>query len=255
VNLSLPDFEVIAVEDKNVYPKEAIASISLDQKQILQSGASKIGVLLDRLNTKVEGHAAETNDLKTYLGDMATTAKAELEKSRVQYRQTLPNGKAEPIFFEDFNRQFAAFIIDVRSPRSSNLREQRAHLQFVQLSSSETVTVFPTPLDGSLGPYVSTLAHLLINLKDGFNMIAETGSETFTISLRSTPPGAAIAYKRIGEGYQDYSSPTDVDQATFPYAMWTFKFTLNHCDVVKHPNPYIEKSPNLTVSMQECQKR
>lgn len=258
LKISVPDFEVIPAEDKNVYPTTATASISLDQKQVLQNGAMKVDTLLEQLDTKVEGNAAETKNLKTYLSRMATTAKGELEDVRGQYRQTLPTGKAEPIFFEDFDRQFTAFIVDVRAPKSANLQEQNlnsAHLLHIQLSSNQTVIVHPTPLDGSLGPYVSNLAQLLVNLRDAFNMIAGTGSDTFTISLRSTPPGAAISYRRIGEDYQDYSSPTDVDQATFPYAMWTFRFSMNHCEVIKKPNPYIERSPNLTVSMLGCEKR
>lgn len=255
---SVPDFEVIPAEDKNVYPTSATASISLDQKQVLQNGAMKVDALLDQLNARVEGNSAETKDLKAYLSNMAGTAKGELEHIRAQYRQTLPSGKKEPIFFEDFDRQLTAFIAGVGAPKTVNLQQhnpQTAHFMLVQLSSSKTVIVHPMPLDGSLGPFASNLVQLLVNLRDAFNMIAGTGSDTFTISLRSTPPGASISYKRIGEDYQDYSSPTDVDQATFPYAMWTFRFTIDHCDVIKKPNPYIERSPNLTVSMLDCVKR
>ncbi len=258
LNVAIPDFEVVPLEDKNVYPKTAVASISLDQKQVLQNGAIKIDTLLDQLNTRVEGNSAETADLKAYLYNVASTGKAELEHTRAQYRQTLPSGKAEPIFFEDFDRQFTSFIEGVGAPKTASLQEQNpqsAHFMLAQLSSTETIIVHPTPLDGSLGPFVSNLAQLLANLRDAYHMIIRTGSDTFTISLRSTPPGAAISYRRIGEAYQDYSSPTDVDQATFPYAMWTFRFTINHCDVIKRPNPYIEQSPNLTVSMLDCVKR
>jgi hypothetical protein len=55
-----------------------------------------------------------------------------------------------------------------------------------------------------------------------FLRIAESGSTNFYLSLKSTPPGTAVSYMRIGEAYQDYSSPTDVDQANFPHALWTF---------------------------------
>lgn len=258
LNVAVPDFEVVPVEDRNIYPKTAVASISLDQKQILQNGAIKIDALLDQLNTRVEGSSAETADLKAYLYRVASTGKDELERTRAQYRKTLPRGKTEPIFFEDFDLQFTSYMDGVGAPKTVSLREQNpqsAHFMLAQLSTSETVIVHPTPLDGSLGPFVSNLAQLFVNLTDAYHMIIRTGSDTFTISLRSTPPGAAISYKRIGEAYQDYSTPTDVDQATFPYAMWTFRFTLNHCEVIKKPNPYIEQSPNLIVSMADCVKK
>lgn len=258
LQVPIPDFEVLPVEDKNVYPTTAAVSISLDQKQALQNGAIKIDALLDRLNARVEGNAAETKDLKEYLSTTASTAQGELEHIRVQYRKTLPSGKSEPIFFEDFDRQLTAFIVGVSAPKTVDFGEQKSqavHFMPVQLSSRETVTVHPTPLDGSLGPFASVLVHLLVNLRDAFNTVAQRGTDEFTISLRSVPPGAVVSYKRLGEKYQDYSSPTNVDQATFPYAMWTFRFTINHCDVFKKPNPYVEQSPNLTVLMRDCVKR
>jgi hypothetical protein len=88
-----------------------------------------------------------------------------------------------------------------------------------------------------------------------FNKVASTGSDTFTISLKSSPAGATITYSRVGEKPLEYSSPTDVEQATFPYAMWTFNFTMGLCSVAKKPNPYIEKSPNLNVQMTNCSKK
>jgi hypothetical protein len=84
------------------------------------------------------------------------------------------------------------------------------------------VTIRPPELGGSLGPLVSKVAELMGDHVAAFLRIAESGSTNFYLSLKSTPPGAAVSYMRIGEAYQDYSSPTDVDQANFPYALWTF---------------------------------
>ena len=131
----------------------------------------------------------------------------------------------------------------------------KGHLQLVQLSKNETVTVSPNNLGSSLGPFVSKLAKLMGDHVAAFLLIGQSGAATFTISLRSTPSGASISYKRIGEDYQDYSKTTDIDQATFPYALWTFRFTLGKCVVVKAPDPYIEKSPNLNASMLNCIKK
>jgi hypothetical protein len=256
--IQVPDIEVVPVPDTNVYPTTAVATISLDQKQILHNGAEKIGFILDQLNTKVDERSAETRVFRTYLSGVAGTARAELQKIRTQYEGALDKGKPEPIFFEDFDRQFQAFIIEANAPPiGSNVfdQPQSAHLERVQLSDGQSVIVRPTPFDGALGPYLTMLVNLLVNLRDGLRMIADAGSDTFTISLKSTPPGAAISYRRVGEKYQDYSSATDVEQASFPYAMWTFRFTIGHCEVVRFPNPYIEKSPNLNVSMLNCSKR
>lgn len=256
--IQVPDIEVVPVADTNLYPSTAVATVSLDQKQILNNGAEKIEYILDQLNTKVDETSAETRAFRTYLSGVASTARGELHKIRAQYQESLANGKSEPIFFEDFDRQFQAFIIETNAPNigsSETMGLNSVHLERVQLSENQSVTVRPTPLDGSLGPYLSQLVSLLINLRDALHMIAETGSDTFTISLKSTPPGATISYKRVGEKYQDYSSPTDVAQASFPYAMWTFRFAIGHCEVIKVPNPYIEKSPNLNASMQNCSKK
>lgn len=258
IKVAVPDFEVLPVQGTNVYPKTAVASISLDQKQILENGAANIEVLLDQLNTTVDRNSAETPALKAYLTKVAQEGQRQLEKSRAEYTQALPDGSSEPIVFEDFARRYAAVIVDIRAPSDARAEVRfanRPHLVMVQLSTKETVTVRPTPLTGSLGPLVSQLAELLGDHMAAFLQIEKSGSTTFTISLRSSPPGATISYKRIGEGYQDYSALTDVPQATFPYALWTFRFRLGNCEVVKTPNPFIEKSPNLNAQMQNCQKK
>ena len=187
----------------------------------------------------------------------SVTGREDLGRVRAKYQESVSKGKTEPIFFEDFDRQFQAFIIEARAPTDAGDEVSRlsaAHFERIQFSNNETVTVRPTPLGGSLGPYLSTLVELLTNLRDAYRMIADTGSDTFSISMKSTPQGATISYKRVGEEYQEYSSTTDVGQATFPYALWTFRFTIGHCEIVKHPNPYIEKSPNLNVQMRNCRK-
>lgn len=258
IKVAVPDFEVLPVQDTNVYPKTAVASISLDQKQILENGAANIEVLLDQLNTTVDRNSAETPTLKAYLTKVAKEGQRQLEKSRTEYVQTLPAGSSEPIVFGDFANRYSAIIVEIRAPSDARAEVRlanRPHLVMVQLSTKETVTVRPTPLTGALGPLVSQLAELLGDHMAAFLQIGKSGSTTFTISLRSSPPGATISYKRIGEGYQDYSALTDVPQATFPYALWTFRFRLGNCEVVKTPNPFIEKSPNLNAQMQNCQKK
>ena len=258
VKVKVPDIDVMPVQDTNVYPTTAAGTISLDQQQILQSGAAKIEVLLDQLNTRVDHSAAETSDLKVYLSKLAKTSQGELEKSRSAFRATLPKDAPEPIFFEDFDRQYAALIVEINAPQNTGIEMHPTgvpRLQMIQLSTNQTVTVRPPQFGGSLGPLVSKLAELMGDHVAAFLRVADSKSTSFTISLRSTPPGASISYKRIGESYQDYSTPTDVDQATFPYALWTFRFTMGHCEVVKHPNPYIEKSPNLNAVMQNCPKK
>jgi len=256
--IQVADIEVVPVQDTTVYPSSAVATISLDQKQILQNGAEKIEALLDQLNTRVDGHAAETKDLKTYLSKMAMAAENELQKTRNKYQLSTPKEKVEPIFFVDFDRHFKAYIVEVNAPPTANVEPTfrgAARVMRVQLPRNESVIVRPTPLDGSIGPYVATLTNLLASLRDGLNRISESQSDSFTISLKSTPPGATVSYKRVGEQYQDYSSPTDIDQAVFPYAFWTFRFKLGRCEVVKNPNPYIEKSPNLNPQMLNCQTK
>ena len=254
----VPEFEVVPIQDTNIYPKNAVATISLSQRQTLQSGAGKIDRLLDRLNTRVAHDSAESSDLKTFLSETAQTAQRELRKSLGDYLQASQPGSPAPIFFEDFDRQYTAFLIEVRTPQTSRWRRDslgQAHLELAQLSTNQTVTVRPPELSSSLGPLVSKLALLMGNHLAAFLSIAESGSTTFTISLKSSPPGASVSYKRIGENYQDYSKPTDVNEATFPYALWSFRFTLGHCEIVKNPNPYIEKSPNLNPSMKNCELR
>lgn len=256
IPLKVADIEIVSVPDTNVYPGSGVATISLSQKQILVNAAEKMTFILDQLSTRADLHAAETKDFRRYLVSVANTARDELAKTRAQYRDTLSKGQTEPIFLEDFDRRLQAFTMATTPTASIRRPDSRsAHLVLAQLSTSESVTVRPSPVDGSLGPYLSNLVSILTNLRDAYNVMADSRSDTFTISLRSSPSGATISYMRIGEPYQEYTKTTNVDEATFEYSMWTFKFTLGHCIVVKHPNPYIEKSPNLNVDMQNCSSR
>jgi hypothetical protein len=254
----VPDIEVLAVPDTNTYPQAATASILLNQKQILTNGAAKVEALLDLLNTKVDNNSAETPTLRVYLRDVAREGKAQLEKTRAAYVKTLPEGSPEPIVFKDFDLRYTDLITEIRAPKDAALLmkdSESPRLVNVQLSTKDTVTVHPQAIDPSVGPLVTKLAVLLGDHIAAFLKIADTGSTSFTISLKSSPPGATVSYKRIGEKYQDYTSVTDIPNATFPYALWTFRFVLGECVVVKTPNPYIEKAPNLNPAMQSCVKK
>lgn len=256
--LTVPDVEVVPVQDTNTYPSDGVATLDLTQRQVLESGAAKVEVLLDQLNTKVDSHSAETPELRDYLAAVAQDAQNALEKSRSDYSKAVPKGSSEPIFFEDFRRLYADFLIDDKAPQAASIPLQygnEAHFELAQLQENETVTVRPDSLSNSLGPLVTKLAAILGNHVAAFLKIGESGATEFTISLRSSPPGASVSYKRIGEDYQDYSKVTDIEKATFPYALWTFRFSLGKCEVVKTPNPYIEKSPNLDPAMQNCLKK
>lgn len=256
--ITVSEFEVVPVQDNNVYPTAAVATISLNQRQVLENSAETIEVLLDRLNTKVDGSSAETPDLKVFLADTANSALRDLETSRQHFNQTSKTGDPSPIFFEDFARQYSTFLVEVRAPKSVAFvmpPDKGPHFSLIQLSTRDAVTVHPGEGSGSLGPLVSKLATLLGNHMAAFLYIAKSGSTTFTMSLKSSPPGASISYKRIGEDYQDYSGATNVDHAEFPYALWTFRFSLGKCEVVKNPNPYIERPLNLNVSMLNCGKK
>jgi hypothetical protein len=256
IPLKVKDVEIVSVPDTNVYPSSGVATISLSQQQILHNASAKVISILDQLSTRTDQHAAETKDFRLYLVSVANTARDQLHKTRVQYLVSLPKEQKEPIFFEDFDRRLQAFTMATTPTASYRQYDSGpAHLVFAQASRSESVIVRPSPVDGSLGPYLSNLVSILTELRDAYNVIADSGSDTFTISLRSSPPGATISYMRIGEPYQEYSKLTNVDQASFEYSMWSFKFTLGNCIVVKHPNPYVEKSPNLNADMTNCLKK
>lgn len=260
--LRIPDVEIVSIPDTNVYPSSGVATISLSQKQILLNASANVTLILDQLSTRVDQRAAETHDFRLYLVSVANTARDQNKKTRTQYHASIAQGETEPIFFEDFDRQLQAYTM-ATTPAANNSGSNSASpnnstspkLILAQASRTDSVMVRPSPVDGSLGPYLSTLVNIITNMRDAYNTIAESGKDTFTISLKTSPAGATISYFRIGEPYQEYSQLTNVDQATFKYSMWTFKFTLGNCSVVRHPNPYVEKSPNLSVDMLNCSHR
>jgi hypothetical protein len=255
---SVPEIEILPVQDKNVYPQSAVATVQMNQRQVLQDGAAKVQILLDEMSTRVDDQSAETPELRAYLASVASRAQSELEKSRIRYRSALPAGSKEPILFEDFERRYQAFLVENGDFHEGPVRQSKllgGHVELAQLQTNQTVIVTPPKLGSSVGPLVSKLAEILEDHVAAFLAIGESGSESFTISLRSSPSGASIEYKRIGEGYTLYSRPTDVEQVPLPYARWTFRFSIGTCQVVRTPDPFIEKNPRLLVNMQNCVKK
>lgn len=86
--------------------------------------------------------------------------------------------------------------------------------------------------------------------------VKDTGRATFNARISSYPSGARIYYKQaINDQYLDYSSPTNVANATFDLAHWDFKFTKEGCtdEQLRHIDPYQENDPaDISVEFLHC---
>jgi hypothetical protein len=57
-----------------------------------------------------------------------------------------------------------------------------------------------------------------------YQIVADTQSLTFDLSVNSNPAGAAVCYHRRGDPCHPNSDPTDTVIKSLPYAIWLVQF-------------------------------
>jgi hypothetical protein len=241
-----------------VLPSKAVVTLEFDHKQFIRMQAEPLVTLRDDLIGRLNKDAASTPLLTTDLIAALKQADSLLPAVKAKYvslYKTKPVTVLEPVFFEDFHRNYQAAIIELSVlTATSEPIDGRPHVTTVQQVKRRPTVPGDNWNNHTLAGTYPLAAMAVIELISkniaAYLLIAESGLDTFSIRLASIPSGASISYKRIGEAYTPLTKSTDVPSATFPYAMWTFKFEKDGCKMVERtPNPYIEERPDLTVEL------
>jgi hypothetical protein len=252
---------VDAIPSSVAVPTGAVVQIDLTQQQYLRQQAEPIRALRDNLIGYLDKHASETDAVKQELISTLRSADALLPEVRRKYVALYLKPPAlSPVMFDDFHVRYMAALVELGAPPAPGTSQTAsgrpalivARTIYVQLKTRPTS---PPPLDDGWkkGPLSGTYPLLAVAALDlmesnirAYLLVASRGSDTFTIRLASIPSGAAVSYKRVGEDYTYLSRQTNIDSATFPYAIWTFRFEKGGCKTeTRTPNPYIEDSPDL----------
>jgi hypothetical protein len=104
-------------------------------------------------------------------------------------------------------------------------------------------------------PSALAVAYAIRDNRKAYEHVRDTGRIDFKARLISIPSGAHVFYKKlIDTEYLDYSSQTDVMDASFELATWLFKFHIDGCeDLVDRISPYNDVEPvKIEVKFTKC---
>ncbi len=240
-----------------VGPKEAKVSLNLTQKQYLQTQSDELQHLREKVVARLSRDATRTPSTDSFLIQAIEEADRLLLQAKVGYVSLFSGSQNRiPPFFEDFDRNYRALIIDLRAESQRQSKRMLSDNGKLVLSALSAHTILYTQgsnqssLSGSLPPNASTTIDWLTRNIRAYLKVAEDGSDEFSISFSSTPSGASISYMRTGEPYKDMADRTDINDLKFPLAMWTFKFSKPGCEPgFVRPDPYMEDAKSYEVRL------
>ena len=258
--LQVPSTSFDVVPQAELVSPSAIAvALVPSQKQFLATEESKLNHILSDLLTELGQNASDTMPVRSLVATTLQTADKQLLGAQSNYTALAGNNLTKnAIFFEDLHRQYGAAVIELRAPASASTPPlvvptpvSFAQQDTARIRNKEDVSVYA----GSYPLRIAAALQVIARNLGAYKRILETGSDSFTFSLHSTPTGATIAYRRTGEDFRDYSAQTNVDARELPLALWTFRVSKQHCrPELRYPDPYLELSPSLEVHL-ACQGR
>ena len=238
----------------------ATIKLQLTDQQLLRTNAQSLQGVLDTLTTGSNDKTANTQQLRLNLTNAVKQADQLLLDTRTNIEMGMNKPKAGSIMFEDFDRYYKAALTEIGTPGS--LASERGSSGYTMVSfqkrphTTENVTVNdkPTKAAHSFGLTATAVVDLIAENIAAFKKYADTGDDSFHFGLVSEPVGASVSYVRIGEEEQTFTQPTNVENATLPFAKWTFLFKREGCETVAvKPNLYYEDHASVTAHM-SCKK-
>jgi hypothetical protein len=253
------------IADPNTYPSRAEAVLTLTQKQFLETKAVELKDLSGQIDTRVEANGIDSADLRAFLGAIVHRAQTDLRATEQQYRsQILKPGDPLPTFFADFQRQYDALLIELKSPIPGTRADEYAPARLVYARQELkqrplTNTSRPGHNESGTSPTIARATKQSIDDNAAaYRVVSSTGRVVFHARFSSLPTGATIYYRQaIEPDFQVWSSPTEVKDAELSLATFVFKFHKDGCDdePVVTVDPYADTNPYVSVEFRRCPKK
>ena len=243
---------------RETLPGQPSASVELSEAQYFRSRAFPLRETREQLLSFLDQHsnANETRSVDEFLINILGAAQKDLHGTlrELEVRYKPKNGP--PTLFEDLDRRYSALILDITDHRNHLAVGTYNRARLVQVNAQQSSGVLPktqeniTVLAGTLPPDASESLNVLDWNIAVYERIADTGMQTFSLSLVSSPPDAVVEAKRIGEEYLALGSKTTISKVTFDFAVWTFRFTKAGCQpFVQRYDPVRDTSPAISVDL------
>jgi hypothetical protein len=258
--------EVKGAPDPNQFATHADIVLSVTQKQFLETKITEISGIESQLTTALEKDSAPTNLLRDQLLKSLDSAEKALAATERQYGTIMKTGEKPPPLFADFRLQYGELLVELNAlqpeyPKLTELRSQHSpSLVYVQLKgrANGQQTEKPPNFSGTLSAIATAVWRTIRDNASAYKYIRNTGRITFDAALTSFPSGARIRYKKVADlVYEDYSSLTPVENASFELATWIFKFHKDGCadEPSLRIDPYEDTAPDISVEFTNCKVR
>lgn len=251
--IKVPHIEITVIPSpETVTPAAAALALSPTQEQFLNTRVKDLQSLLDELSATLAKNGSDEVAVRARAASLLETARKQLLKTAEDYKGIAGTELSHnPVFFDDFDRQYRAAIIDLNA-----LGISAAPPKSFGVQSRFTLTAYQAgtrhdnkSLVGSLAADLSVALSVVKNNVAAYSKIADSGSDRFKMTIRTIPSGATISYRRIGFDYADLSKQTDLVDEEFDFALWTFRIHKGNCEVFRNPNPYLESNLDFSVNL------
>ena len=252
--LQVKPVQITVTPSDVVTPTSTVVALTPSQEQFLNTRAKKLESILDELSSDLERNGNDELNVRLQAAALLKEAQKQLAESGKGYKMVAGHNLREnPIFFDDFDRHYSAAILDLTSGHISRSSTLDTHLmpqpKYHSVAFQSHSKQGSKSLTGSLASVLDVSVSLVKDNVAAYQKIVQTGSDRFKMTIRSTPPGATISYKRVGFDYSDLSKTTDLIDEEFDFALWTFRIQKGTCAVYRHPNPYLESNLDFEIPL------
>jgi hypothetical protein len=238
-------------------PGSISGEVVLPERQFFRSRAAQVRDQRDLLVAFLDQHAGESANLDLRLLDALKLARQSLKTTQQDFIERYRSNHNGPEFFEDLDRRYQALIVDISAHKNvlAAVSESAPRMIRVQALKPRPNNTSPKSeglprLSGTLPPDAYESLDLIDWNIDVYEKIADSGQETFSVALVTLPSDATVEVKRIGEDYVMLGSRTVIPKVTFPFAIWTFRFTKKNCKPhIQRYDPMRDTSPSISVDL------
>lgn len=240
------------------------AQLTPDLQASFFDASSRAQDILDDLTKHFSAGAKDTKAGRAYLQSQIHGARniIALTRKRVAVAPNGLPGSKSPELFEDFDRRLEMVEKELAVHHETAWRDDDRPRLFVLASeeqdqrpqSSESILVDAgrAPAANDLQKSLGNLVIILIDMAEGFSEISQDGSTDFVWSLTTTPPGAQLWYRRLGEEEIQWTGLSDFKDQHLVKARWTFRVSWGGCSKETEVNPWLQSSINMEESKKGC---
>ena len=248
------------------FPDVAGTALVLSDRQSLRDGATRAQDLLDSIARELPPHPPNTAAYRAYLEQRSEMARTIVDLTRLRYisgslgpgaTRDQYNAFQVPVFFEDFDRRLNRLIRELGgnpSRPSAELKMGTPHFVLTQMPKT-TDSVIVTPGSDSVEKHLNELVRIVTDMWHGWKNMSDSGSQNFTWSITTTPPGAEIWYSRLNEEEKKWAGLTNLKDQTLTYAIWTFRIVWDDCFKIETPDPYLQSSIDIQETEKGCKRK